>query len=66
LPDYRSRIRSLESIAAYRAWHFTNREESRRMLLCFAGANLFPVLGVQPLLGCTFTAGAQPDLEPYS
>src|SRR5437879_910512 len=49
--------RTLERLAAYRAWGFvlTGSGEPERLAGARVSAGLFPLLGVTPLLGRTFT-----------
>lgn len=57
--DYRTRNRSLESIAAYTSASFnmvTSHEGPERLLGARVTASFFDVLGVRPVLGRVFTA----------
>jgi putative ABC transport system permease protein len=57
--DYRTRNRSLESIAAYTSGSFnmvTSHEGPERLLGARVTASFFDVLGVRPVLGRVFTA----------
>ena len=64
--DYRTRNRSLESIAAYTSASFnmvTSHEGPERLLGARVTASFFDVLGVRPVLGRVFTADEdQPGL----
>jgi len=56
--DWRARSRTLERIAAYRPWGFvlTTTDGPERVIGARVGASLFPLLGVDPVVGRTFTA----------
>ncbi|MGH9627446.1 MAG: ABC transporter permease, partial [Bryobacteraceae bacterium] len=55
--DTRSRTRMFQDLAAAEAWHgiFTGDGAAERVQGLRVTANLFPMLGVQPLLGRAFT-----------
>jgi len=55
--DYRQRQQHFEDIAVFTAQgaNLTGAGEPQRVTLCFTSAPFFPVLGVNPLLGRTFT-----------
>ena len=55
--DYRERQRTLEDFAVYRTsgGNLTGRGEVLRVNIANVSVGFFPVLGVQPLLGRTFT-----------
>jgi len=57
LTDYRKRSRSFEGIEAMIPWYFnlTSGAEPERMVGGLTSAKLFPLLGVEPLLGRHFT-----------
>jgi putative ABC transport system permease protein len=54
---WRGEARSLEGLAAYRPWGFvlTGGGDPERLIGARVSADLFPLLGVQPLVGRTFT-----------
>ncbi len=56
--DMRAQIDAFEAVAAYDTWTLTlgDSVEPRRFLAISATAELFPILGVEPLLGRTFAA----------
>ena len=59
LLDWRAAAGSLEDLAAFRPWGvvLTGDAVPERILGARVSANLFPLLGVAPLLGRTFRAG---------
>jgi putative ABC transport system permease protein len=64
-PDFHAfteRQRSFESMATYRSKHFdlSGGGEPEHISGARAAANLFPLLGVQPILGRTFTQDEDP------
>jgi putative ABC transport system permease protein len=56
--DYREQNHSMESVVEYHSMNFIlyGREEPQRVQTGVVSANFFDVLGVQPILGRTFTA----------
>ena len=54
--EYRDRMRSFAAVAVYGQsnFNFTGRGEPERLVGMLASANLFPILGVAPMLGRNF------------
>jgi hypothetical protein len=65
--DWKERTRSFETIAAVSQRNFTltDRDEAERFLGAIVTADLFPMLGIQPMLGRQFRPEEdEPDGEP--
>ena len=56
--DWKARSQAFERMAAFRRWDvtLTGTGDPERVQGCLASADLFPLLGLQPLLGRTFTS----------
>jgi predicted permease len=65
LTDWRRENKSLSDLAFWqeRAGNITGGVEPERVVGAFASANLFPLLGVPPLVGRTFTADEERKRE---
>ncbi len=66
LLDWRAAARSLDGLAGFRPWGFvlTGEGVPERILGARVSANLFPLLGVAPLLGRTFRTGEDLPGQP--